>query len=302
MVFQSYALYPHLSVAKNLAFPLVTLRRPRTVVEEKVREVAELLQIEALLHRKPKELSGGQRQRVAVGRAIIREPRAFLMDEPLSNLDAKLRTATRHELTRLHRRLESTFIYVTHDQVEAMTMATRIVVMNHGRIEQVGTPSEVYDRPESVFVAGFLGSPPMNLVDVTVRSIAGRVGLVAAGIDADLWDGEITPRDAVLGVRPEHLRVLAAGDEAGAPVRIGGEVLSVENLGSEEIAYCRVGEATVVARGAKPIGVREGDRVTLTADRSDLHLFDRTSGRRLEWVPTTSLSAPTSDQPAAATA
>ena len=171
MVFQSYALYPHLSVERNITFPLRARRLPRAQAREKLHEVATVLDLTELLGRKPRELSGGQRQRVALGRALVRDPGAFLMDEPLSNLDAKLRTATRAGLSALHRRLGSTFVYVTHDQVEAMTMATRIAVLNAGRLEQVGTPAQVYDEPASVFVAGFLGSPAMNLLDATVETV-----------------------------------------------------------------------------------------------------------------------------------
>ncbi|MBM4686307.1 ATP-binding cassette domain-containing protein [Rhodococcus hoagii] len=206
MVFQNYALYPHLSVARNLGFPLRVRKVPKEEAADRVDEVAQQLEIAHLLDRKPKELSGGQRQRVAVGRAIVRNPKAFLMDEPLSNLDAKLRTATRRELTELHRRLGATFVYVTHDQVEAMTMATRIALLNRGAVEQIGTPEEVYDRPASVFVAGFLGSPAMNLLDATVLSIRGTVRAEAPGLRADLWAGTTEDLDVVLGIRPEHLR------------------------------------------------------------------------------------------------
>ena len=210
MVFQSYALYPHLSVRKNLAFPLKTQRLGAAEIATRVQEVADSLEIGHLLDRKPKELSGGQRQRVAVGRALVRNPKAFLMDEPLSNLDAKLRTQTRHELTALHRRLGATFVYVTHDQVEAMTMATKIVVLNAGRIEQYGTPEQVYDRPESVFVAGFLGSPAMNLVDARIVTIDGSIAVTADGIAGGLWPGDVPDLDVVLGVRPEKLTIASA--------------------------------------------------------------------------------------------
>ena len=214
MVFQSYALYPHLSVRRNLAFPLRVRRLAREEIDRRVTAVAESREIGHLLDRKPKELSGGQRQRVAVGRALVRDPRAFLMDEPLSNLDAKLRTQTRQELTALHRRLRATFVYVTHDQIEAMTMATRIAVLNAGRIEQCGTPEEVYDRPESVFVAGFLGSPAMNLVDAQVVGLAGMVSVTSDALTGDLWPGRTEDRDVVLGFRPEHVEIAdgARGD------------------------------------------------------------------------------------------
>ncbi|MGF7124519.1 ABC transporter ATP-binding protein [Rhodococcus sp. AG1013] len=280
MVFQNYALYPHLSVARNLGFPLKVRKVEKSQAAERVDEVARQLEIAHLLDRKPKELSGGQRQRVAVGRAIVRNPKAFLMDEPLSNLDAKLRTATRRELTDLHRRLGATFVYVTHDQVEAMTMATRIALLNGGAVEQIGTPEEVYDRPASVFVAGFLGSPAMNLLDATVRTVDGAVCALAPGMRADLWPGETDDLDVVLGIRPEHLRV---GDNTES-VCLTATVDSVENLGSEEIAYCTVGDTTVCVRSPRPIAMKPLQILTLTADPQHVHLFDRASGRRIEWI------------------
>ncbi|MDN5855743.1 MAG: ABC transporter ATP-binding protein [Actinomycetia bacterium] len=203
MVFQSYALYPHLSVERNLGFGLAARRIPRHEVRRRVRDVAAMLNLGELLGRRPKQLSGGQRQRVALGRAIVREPKAFLMDEPLSNLDAKLRAATRTELIRLHARLATTFVYVTHDQIDAMTMATRVAVMNAGRIEQVGTPVEIYDEPASVFVAGFMGSPPMNLLPAELAG-DGFLTARAEGAEVPLWPGDGAPREVVLGVRPEH--------------------------------------------------------------------------------------------------
>lgn len=281
MVFQSYALYPHLSVAKNLAFPLAVLRMPKEQRDRMVREVATTLGLEQLLHRKPRELSGGQRQRVAVGRALVREPSAYLMDEPLSNLDAKLRTATRQELSELHARLSATFVYVTHDQVEAMTMATKIVVLDAGRIEQAGTPEEIYHRPASVFVAGFVGAPPMNLVPGVVGSTGGVVAATAPGIDARLWDGEVDSLDVVIGVRPEHLR---PADYAMGALRIDGLVERIENLGSEHVLYVRVGDRLVTARGEALGAFRRGDPVGLGAQLERIHLFDRATGRRLEWV------------------
>ncbi|MBM4569075.1 sn-glycerol-3-phosphate ABC transporter ATP-binding protein UgpC [Rhodococcus hoagii] len=282
MVFQSYALYPHLSVAKNLAFPLRVKKLPKSDIVTRVQEVARQLEIEHLLDRKPKELSGGQRQRVAVGRAIVRNPKAFLMDEPLSNLDAKLRTATRRELTDLHRRLGATFVYVTHDQVEAMTMATQIALLNAGRVEQIGTPSEVYDFPASVFVAGFLGSPPMNLLQVTVKSQAGMVVASEEGIEARLWPGETDGRAVILGVRPEHL--VPAQHVEGPGIRLHGLVESVENLGSNQIAYCAVGGQTVCVNSPRPIGLHVGQTAVLTAPVERAHIFDAETGRRLEWL------------------
>jgi multiple sugar transport system ATP-binding protein len=255
---------------------------------ERVQAVAQQLDIAHLLGRKPKELSGGQRQRVAVGRAIVRNPKAFLMDEPLSNLDAKLRTATRRELTELHRRLGATFVYVTHDQVEAMTMATRIALLNNGAVEQVGTPEDVYDRPASVFVAGFLGSPAMNLLDARVRTVKGTVVATAEGVTAPLWPGQTDGRDIVLGIRPEHLKVADPDEQAG--VRLSVDVTSVENLGSEQVAYCDVGGATLCVRAPRPIALHAHRSAVLTADPAHLHLFDRATGRRLEWVDVPALA------------
>ncbi|MEV4648541.1 ATP-binding cassette domain-containing protein [Saccharopolyspora sp. NPDC049357] len=284
MVFQSYALYPHLSVARNLGFPLRTRGWSRTGIDGKVGEVAALLGLEELLKRRPKELSGGQRQRVALGRALVRDPGAFLMDEPLSNLDAKLRTATRTELAALHQQLGSTFLYVTHDQVEAMTMATRIAVLNDGRLEQAGTPSEVYDTPESVFVAGFMGSPPMNLIDARLESRGDHLRVTARDVDVPLehLTGDLPSRDVVLGVRPEHL-VLVSEHTRGPLLR--GVVDAIENLGNEEVALCSVGDTELAARGPRPLGLRAGQPVAFTTLPEHTHLFDPTTGRRLVWRP-----------------
>jgi multiple sugar transport system ATP-binding protein len=279
MVFQSYALYPHLTVARNIGFGLRARRRPKAEIAARVQEAAGLLDLERLLDRRPRELSGGQRQRVALGRAIVRDPAAFLMDEPLSNLDANLRTQTRTEIAELHRRLRRTFVYVTHDQVEAMTMATHVALLQGGRLEQVGSPVEVYDRPATTFVAGFLGSPPMNLLDVQLVADDGLLCARAAGVDVVVRAGAAPLRDAVLGVRPEHLEIVEAG--AGAP--ISAVVRMVENLGGEELAHCDVGASRLVVRGPRPLRVRPGQALGLRADPTHLHLFDATSGRRLEW-------------------
>ncbi|RGE19211.1 ABC transporter ATP-binding protein [Leucobacter sp. wl10] len=288
MVFQSYALYPHLSVAKNLAFPLRVRGMPRTEIAERVRAAAEAVEIHHLLDRKPKELSGGQRQRVAVARALVREPKAFLMDEPLSNLDAKLRTATRRELAALHRKLGATFVYVTHDQIEAMTMATRIALLNRGRIEQYGTPEDLYDAPGSVFAAGFIGSPAMNLLDATLTTTDGKISVFAPGVEAVLWEGATPERDVVLGVRPEHLAVYAGGAPEAVPtagVALRGTVDLVENLGREQLVHCIVGEERVTVSCGREEDWRPDQLVVLAAPVSHVHLFDRGSGRRLEWRP-----------------
>jgi multiple sugar transport system ATP-binding protein len=207
------------------------------------------------------------------------------MDEPLSNLDAQLRTATRLELSALHRRLHTTFIYVTHDQVEAMTMATRIAVLNNGRLEQFGTPAEVYDEPATTFVASFIGAPPMNLMAGTALSLGGRVRVLAEGIDVELAVGDLTETNVLLGVRPEHLRLAPATSDGP---RFRGKVVAVENLGSEEIAFCAVGDAQLALRGPRPLGVEVGQAVNLTAPRNRLYLFDPETTRRLVWVDDTS--------------
>jgi multiple sugar transport system ATP-binding protein len=288
MVFQSYALYPHMSVRRNLGFGLKVRHRSREEIRGKVDAVAVQLQLTELLDRKPRELSGGQRQRVAVGRAMVADPRAFLMDEPLSNLDAQLRTATRLELADLHRRLGTTFIYVTHDQVEAMTMATRIAVLNGGRVEQVGTPTEVYDTPETTFVATFIGAPPMNLIPATARSVNGKVRAQAPGVEVELFDGELAERQVLLGIRPEHLAPVTG---ATLPA-LTGTVAAVENLGSEEVGFCDLGGTQVAVRGPRPLGLTPGATVALGIQPGRALLFDPVSTRRLVWV----------DEPAAAPA
>jgi multiple sugar transport system ATP-binding protein len=287
MVFQSYALYPHLSVERNLGFGLQVRHRAKGEIKARVEAVAEQLGLSALLGRRPKELSGGQRQRVALGRAMVREPRVFLMDEPLSNLDAQLRTATRQELTALHQSLKTTFIYVTHDQVEAMTMATRIAILNNGRLEQVGTPAQVYDEPATTFVASFIGAPPMNLLPGIALSLAGRVRVMADGVDVKLAEGDLAEREVLLGVRPEHLR--RAPEDCEGPI-FTGRVLALENLGSEEIAFCDIGGTQVAVRGPRPLEMTIGETVTLTTDTSRLYLFDPVSTRRLIWVHDDSLA------------
>ena len=257
MVFQSYALYPHMSVARNIDFGLRISKMPAEEREKRLAEAARILALEDYLDRKPAELSGGQRQRVAIGRSIVRNPKVFLFDEPLSNLDAALRTQMRVELAELHHSIDSTMIYVTHDQVEAMTLADQIVVMNKGRIEQIGTPMDLYDTPASLFVAGFIGSPKMNLVPG--RSL-GR------------------PDIATVGIRPEDLE-LTEGEGWDATARV------VETLGSDTIAYIRVdqvGDLTVRLPGH--MRLRDGERLKLRADPERQHHFDA-DGRRIERVP-----------------
>ena len=274
MVFQSYALYPHMSVADNMAFSLRLAHVSKEEREKKVQEAARVLQLEPLLHRKPKELSGGQRQRVAIGRAIVRNPKVFLFDEPLSNLDASLRVQMRIELTRLHDELQATMVYVTHDQVEAMTMADKIVVLQTGLIEQVGSPLELYHHPNNLFVAGFIGSPKMNFLRGTVTAPKnGTVSIRLAGgdsMDVPVEPGRVKEgANVTLGVRPEHFRVSDRG-------LIRGEVLVVERLGGETFLHVKAttGELlTVQAEGDSP--VRMHDNVGLQANPTDCHLFDQ---------------------------
>ncbi|OCW85223.1 ABC transporter [Nocardia farcinica] len=298
MVFQSYALYPHLSVAKNIGFPLRTRRVRRADITEKVERVAATLQLSNYLKRRPSDLSGGQRQRVALARAMVQEPGAYLMDEPLSNLDARLRSATRTELIDLHQRIGSTFLYVTHDQVEAMTMATRIVLLNEGRIEQVGTPDDLYDRPQTSFVATFLGAPAMCLFDAEARVDAARVGGARAD-DARLTlqaDGVSIPLDlrctepgfaqpVTAGVRPERVRIVRDRDDV--PPRGGAAipatVQAIENLGSDEIVHFRAATTALQARVPRPCGAAVGDTVYASIDPRDIHLFSPDSGVRLHW-------------------
>ena len=260
MVFQSYALYPTMSVERNMSFGLRVAGLPRAEIDARVRRAAKLLQLDALLARKPAQLSGGQRQRVAIGRALVREARVFLFDEPLSNLDAKLRTELRRELQALHRELGATMIYVTHDQVEAMTLATRVAVMRGGRIQQIGTPAEVYARPANVFVAGFLGAPGMNFLEGELPSAEGGA-----------------PRPAVLGVRPEHVRLGPPGEAAPA-----ARVTLVETLGAHEVVWLDLQGQRLSALAPAAGTWAAGDRVSLRLDLDRASLFDAATQQRLE--------------------
>ncbi|AVR95914.1 ABC transporter ATP-binding protein [Pseudoduganella armeniaca] len=271
MVFQSYALYPHMTVYENMAFGLKLAGMPAAQVREKVQQAAASLRIEPLLQRKPKELSGGQRQRVAIGRAIVRNPEVFLFDEPLSNLDAALRVQMRIELKNLHRTLKSTMIYVTHDQVEAMTLADRIVVLRGGKVEQVGAPLELYNRPGNLFVAGFMGSPAMNFIRGTVRAgevEAAGVRLAVADV-AGLADGAAV----TLGLRAEHVRLAPPGSDGGMPV----QVQATELLGDFSYVYLQPehGGEQLVARADADATWQAGQRATITAEASRWHVFDQ---------------------------
>ncbi len=272
MVFQNYALYPHMSVFDNMAYGLKIKKLPKDEIRQRVDKAAKILELSALLARKPRELSGGQRQRVAMGRAIVREPQVFLFDEPLSNLDAKLRVQTRLEIQKLHRELGITSLFVTHDQVEAMTLAQRMIVMNAGNMEQIGTPDEVYTRPATTFVASFIGAPPMNL-------LSGRIEgdrFAVPGLGLDLQPGERPARTdpVVMGVRPEHLRLA----ESGWPITVE----LVEVLGAERLLYSQLGDQPIVVRtDDSALHPQPGQLLHVTPIQGKTHWFDPASGKRL---------------------
>ena len=276
MVFQNYALYPHLNVADNMAFGLRIRKMPKAEIKTTIDDVAEILGLTPYLDRRPADLSGGQRQRVAMGRAIVRHPKVFLFDEPLSNLDAKLRTQMRAEIKRLHKRLGVTSIYVTHDQVEAMTLADRIVVMNDGRIEQVGTPMELFNNPANTFVAGFLGSPPMNQMKGVLTNSGAQVGNTELKLNANI-NGD-AGRDVIVGVRPEHV-TLTEG-ESTTPLPIDLDL--VEPLGSEALLHARYGDDNLVFKAETQGDIDHLSGVNAVHVSSHLiKLFDATTGRAL---------------------
>ena len=285
MVFQNYALYPHMTVYDNIAFGLKMRKEPKKIIDEKVRAAAEILEISDLLKRKPKALSGGQRQRVAIGRAIVRDPDVFLMDEPLSNLDAKLRSQMRTELIKLRRRLNTTFVYVTHDQTEAMTLGDRIVIMNEGHIMQVGTPQEVFERPQNTFVAGFIGTPQMNFVHTALAYERGEYFFTLAGETVPLGagGGALDGRKVIVGIRPEHIGL---AEQGGIPA----EVEVCELLGSTVDMHLRLSDETVQAVVPSSIvedtlGAVRGlhhTLVKLALDLDRVHIFDAETGERLE--------------------
>jgi multiple sugar transport system ATP-binding protein len=275
MVFQSYALYPHMSVFDNLAFGLKLRKMPKAEIDTRVREAAGILGLDRYLDRKPKALSGGQRQRVALGRAIVREPKVFLMDEPLSNLDAKLRVQTRAEIARIHRRLGTTIVYVTHDQVEAMTMGDRIAVMKDGLLQQVGTPEELYTHPQNLFVAGFIGSPAMNFVTVTTAGgelMMGQTRLSLAGEPARVVAAQTPGKDLTIGFRPEHLAL--ANGSGDAATRFPAVVDVVEYLGNEELIHARAEGNDIVAVLPADKKVKAGEKVELAVPLDRLFVFD----------------------------
>ncbi len=282
MVFQSYALYPHMTVFDNLAFGLKLRKMSKAEIETRVGAAATILGIERLLDRKPKALSGGQRQRVALGRAIVREPKVFLMDEPLSNLDAKLRVQTRAEILRLHRRLGTTIIYVTHDQVEAMTMGDRIAVMRDGVLQQSGTPQELYSRPANLFVAGFIGSPAMNFATARTSPdglLLGKLRLALRGRWRDAAASLPNGSEVTLGFRPEHLEL---GPDAGdAAITIPASVDVVEFLGNEELIHAQAEGLEIIALVSSDRRVQAGETVDFALAMERLYLFDVTSGLSL---------------------
>jgi multiple sugar transport system ATP-binding protein len=317
MVFQSYALYPHLTVYDNIAFGLRLRKMPKQEIDKRVKEAARVLDLEPFLQRKPRALSGGQRQRVAMGRAIVRQPQAFLMDEPLSNLDAKLRVQMRAEISQLQSRLGTTTIYVTHDQVEAMTMGDRVAVMRKGELQQVATPQELYDEPTNLFVGGFIGSPAMNMIEGTLQRANGGLAAKIGSQTVELGDRVLSNRPAlkgfegktiVIGIRPEHLEDAALATDVPEGRRLSGEVALTEALGSELIVYIKSdaapaytedvkelaqdvgasqppaaalsedGGATLIGRFNARSRVRNGQRVEVAVDTEGLHFFDPETG------------------------
>jgi len=272
MVFQNYALYPHMSVYDNMAYGLKMRRMGRDEIAARVRRAAAILQLTDLLDRKPRQLSGGQRQRVAMGRAIVRDPKVFLFDEPLSNLDAKLRVQMRVEIKRLQQELGTTSLYVTHDQVEAMTLADRLVVMNDGSVDQIGPPLDLYERPATVFVAGFIGSPAMNLIAGQLDPRGAAIGDLILPLDGRAGEPD---RKVTIGLRPENLEL--AGD---GPILIQTELL--ERLGADTIVHGRLGDGTALtARASGAVALRLGEPIHLAIAPEHIHLFDADSGRRL---------------------
>lgn len=284
MVFQNYALYPHMTVYDNMAFGLKLRKTPKPEIEKRVNEAAKILAIENLLDRRPKALSGGQRQRVAMGRAIVREPQVFLMDEPLSNLDAKLRVQMRTEITKLHQRLQTTFIYVTHDQTEAMTLGTRIVVMKDGIIQQVDSPVNLYNKPNNMFVAGFIGSPQMNLLEAYVKKTGGNLMLSVGEYDIKLTeakaktleDGGYVDKSVIMGIRPEDIHDEEAFiSTAGVEAVIDADVEVTELLGAEVFLYLSVSGQSVTARVNPRSTAKTNDRIKMALDLNKIHIFDK---------------------------
>ncbi|QHS23324.1 sn-glycerol-3-phosphate ABC transporter ATP-binding protein UgpC [Virgibacillus sp. MSP4-1] len=287
MVFQNYALYPHMNVYDNMAFGLKLRKFNKKEIDERVQEAAKILGLEDYLKRKPKALSGGQRQRVALGRAIVRDAKVFLMDEPLSNLDAKLRVQMRAEIQKLHQRLRTTTIYVTHDQTEAMTMATRLVVMKDGVIQQVGSPKEVYDQPNNMFVGGFIGSPAMNFLEGTLTEDAflqvedKKIKVPQERLEV-LKEKELVGKEVILGTRPEHIHDDTAFLEASPETAISAKIEVAELMGSETILYSKVGEQEFVARVDSRTDLQGGETIQLAFDMNKAHFFDKETEERID--------------------
>lgn len=290
MVFQSYALYPHMTVYDNMAFGLKLRKTPKQIIDQRVREAGKSLGIEHLLDRRPRQLSGGQRQRVAVGRAIVREPAVFLMDEPLSNLDAKLRVEARSFISKLHQRLETTFIYVTHDQTEAMTMGTRICVLNAGKLQQIDSPFNLYHNPCNVFVAGFIGSPSMNFFDARLSAGAGD----ALDIDTGVFKITVPPskaapyrshvgKEVIFGIRPEDIHDLRFQPPGITPAQVETNVEVIEQMGNEMIIYLEEGGKSFIARTDPRTSASVGSRLPVVMNLDNMHLFDRQTEASLSY-------------------
>jgi multiple sugar transport system ATP-binding protein len=281
MVFQSYALYPHMTVYDNMAFGLKLRKTPKKIIDERVTEAARELGIDHLLDRRPRQLSGGQRQRVAVGRAIVREPAVFLMDEPLSNLDAKLRVEARSFISKLHQRLETTFIYVTHDQVEAMTMGTRICVLNAGRLQQIDSPFNLYHNPHNVFVAGFIGSPSMNFFDATLKPDGDNLIIDAGAFSLKVPAQKAAPfmshsgKDVILGVRPEDIHDSNYLPQGITPANMTSNVEVIEQMGNEMIIYLETGGKNFIARTDPRTDAQVGGELGVTINLDNMHIFDK---------------------------
>jgi len=273
MVFQNYALYPHMSVYDNIAFGLKNRKVDKKIIEEKVKNAAKVLDLERELGRKPKELSGGQRQRVAMGRAMVRNPKVFLMDEPLSNLDAKLRVQMRNELIRLHRDLKATFVFVTHDQIEAMTLATKIVVMNKGHIMQVGSPKDIFNNPKNLFVAGFIGSPQMNFIEGKLSIDNGKSLFVSEDIKIEIEceNIKLNNQELVLGIRPEHVLQIEKGTENSVEVKVNFS----ENMGSYKNIYTSHGTIDLVMQSNSEETLSNNEKIYVKLDKNKIHIFDK---------------------------
>lgn len=296
MVFQSYALYPHMTVYDNMAFGLKLRKTPKKIIDERVHEAAKSLGIDHLLDRRPRQLSGGQRQRVAVGRAIVREPAVFLMDEPLSNLDAKLRVEARSFISKLHQRLETTFIYVTHDQVEAMTMGTRICVLNAGRLQQIDSPFNLYHNPRNVFVAGFIGSPSMNFFDATLKPDGDNLTVDTGVFELKVPASKAVPfkshvgKEVILGVRPEDIHDINYQPPGITPAEVTANVEVIEQMGNEMIIYLETGGKNFIARTDPRTSAQVGGGLSVTLNLDNMHIFDKDTELSLAFEHKESLS------------